>query len=36
MTITYYLIYPADHNMTTAEQLFIEELQNYLTQQKLK
>ena len=36
MTITYYLIYPTDHGMTTAEQIFIDELQNYLTQQKLK
>jgi DNA-binding transcriptional LysR family regulator len=36
MTIEYYLAYPAEHILTTAEQIFIDELQNYLTQQKLK
>ena len=36
MTISYYLIYPADHTLTTAEQIFIEELQSYLTQMQLK
>lgn len=36
MTITYYLIYPVDYTLTAAEQIFIEELQSYLTQMKFK
>lgn len=36
MTIEYFLAYPAEHTLTTAEQIFIDELQNYLTLQKLK
>ncbi len=36
MTITYYLVYPVEHTLTAAEQVFIDELQSYLTQMKFK
>ena len=36
ITETYYLIYPKEHTLTIAEQNFIEELQFYLIQAKLK
>lgn len=36
MSITYYLIYPVEHSLTAAEQIFIENLQNYLTQMNYK
>ena len=36
ISITYYLIYPTDHVLTAAEQLFIEELQGYLSQMEFR
>lgn len=36
MMISYYLIYPVDHTLTAAEQLFINELQRYLADIKFK
>ncbi|MBR2008772.1 MAG: hypothetical protein IJ936_01470, partial [Peptococcaceae bacterium] len=36
MAISYYLIYPAEHTLTAAEQIFIKELQSYLTQMEFK
>ena len=36
MFISYHLIYPADHVLTEAEQLFVDELQDYLSQMKFK
>lgn len=36
VSITYYLVYPIEHTLTAAEQIFIDELQKYLTQIKFK
>lgn len=36
MTLNYYLIYPVEHTLTAAEQIFIDELQTYLKQMKFK
>lgn len=36
LNITYYLVYPTEHTLTPAEQVFIEELQHYLAQMKFK
>ena len=36
MTTSWHLIYPKEHTLTAVEQLFIDELQQYLTQMKYK
>ena len=36
MNVNYYLVYPVDHVLSAGEQLFIDELQEYLTQMKFK
>ena len=36
VNIAYYLIYPIEHLLTASEQLFIDELQHYLTEMKFK
>jgi len=36
VTISWHLIYPKEHTLTAVEQLFIDELQQYLTQMKFK
>ena len=36
MNISYYLVYPFDAILTETEQVFINELQSYLTQMQLK